>query len=226
MRYPGLLLVLFIIACRPPWLAQDGKLESFQYQQDDIYNLLRNYHDHLHPDDKLVIVYQSKILKKQKNNLVTFEDWTIGTTRGRKIDYIIQTAYYLDHRPSEGPTRLGSSGRAGYLVMGISSPELLRSLNLVAHEMDQDFTHMSVLLRPEDPEYPPEAKAARVQGTVVVEMVIGPDGIPRSTKALSGPQELRGASEGYCLRWKFNPAKLNGVPQFVRFKMSVPWHLN
>ena len=64
-----------------------------------------------------------------------------------------------------------------------------------------------------------------IQGIVVVDMVIGPDGIPTQAKASSGPKELRASSEASAFQWKFFPALLNGKPQFARFVLHLTFNL-
>lgn len=93
------------------------------------------------------------------------------------------------------------------------------------HVVDFDFSQMKEKYRPPAPAYPPLARIARIQGTVVVEIVVGPDGIPISAKAIEGPAQLRKTAEDYAMQWKFEPALLNGVPQTARFKLTMPFHL-
>ena len=90
---------------------------------------------------------------------------------------------------------------------------------------DFDFSKMRIGYQPPAPPYPPEALAARIQGTVVVRVTIGVDGIPISAEALEGPIELRPTAEAYAMRWKFTPALLDGVPHVARFTMSMPFRL-
>jgi len=92
-------------------------------------------------------------------------------------------------------------------------------------QADFDFSQIRVIHQPPAPPYPPEAKAAGIQGTVVVELTVDTYGIPYSAKALTGPVELRPTAEAYALKWKFSPALLNGVPQYARFKMTMPFRL-
>ena len=110
-------------------------------------------------------------------------------------------------RPKEMETR--SSGNPG----GGSAPALF------------DFSQIRIKRQPPAPHYPPEAKSRRIQGTVVVEILVGEDGLPIRGQVLSGPPELMLAALGYALDWNFEPAKLNGVPQKARFKLTMPFKL-
>jgi TonB family protein len=87
------------------------------------------------------------------------------------------------------------------------------------------FTQVKIQYQPPPPVYPEEAKALGIQGVVIVEMVIGPDGIPTQATAYSGPKELRASSEAYAFQWKFFPALLNGKPQYARFVLRLPYNL-
>lgn len=88
-----------------------------------------------------------------------------------------------------------------------------------------DFSQIKIKLQPPPPPYPAMAKIAKIQGTVVVEIVVGPDGVPVSAHALDGPPQLRPTAENYAMQWRFEPALLNGVPQYARFKLTMPFRL-
>jgi protein TonB len=91
--------------------------------------------------------------------------------------------------------------------------------------IDFDFAQVKIKYQPPPPPYPPLAKIAKIQGTVVVEITIGPDGVPTQANAKEGPPQLRPAAENYAMQWRFFPAELNGVPQYARFKLTMPFRL-
>lgn len=90
---------------------------------------------------------------------------------------------------------------------------------------DFDFTRIKVKFRPPTPPYPTEAKAQKIQGTVVVELTIDQEGKPLSAKAISGPEALKAAAEAFAQDWRFEPARLNGKPTQARFKLTMPFRL-
>ncbi|BDU77620.1 energy transducer TonB [Mesoterricola sediminis] len=94
-----------------------------------------------------------------------------------------------------------------------------------SHVVDFDFSQMKIKYQPPPPPYPALAKIAKIQGTVVVQIVVGPDGIPVSAKAIEGPAQLRQTAENYAMSWKFEPAMLNGVAQTARFVLTMPFKL-
>jgi protein TonB len=63
-----------------------------------------------------------------------------------------------------------------------------------------------------EPTYPPLAKAARVNGSVVVEVTVDEAGNVISARALSGHPLLKDAAVNAAKGWKFSPTMLTGVP--------------
>ena len=62
------------------------------------------------------------------------------------------------------------------------------------------------------PAYPPVAETARIQGTVVLEAVIGKDGTILSLRVSGGhPLLIQSAIEAVS-QWKYRPYLLNGAP--------------
>jgi TonB family protein len=55
------------------------------------------------------------------------------------------------------------------------------------------------------PSYPPIARQARVQGTVSVELQLGPDGKVISAKGSGADEILNGAAEYFIKEWVFAP---------------------
>ena len=63
------------------------------------------------------------------------------------------------------------------------------------------------------PPYPPEARTMNAQGVVVVEVHVGPDGIPVSTAALAGPPQLTTLSIlEFGKHFRFKPLLKGGAP--------------
>lgn len=63
-----------------------------------------------------------------------------------------------------------------------------------------------------EPTYPPLAKAARVSGSVVVEVTVDEEGNVISARALSGHPLLKDAAVGAARGWRFKPTLLQGEP--------------
>jgi protein TonB len=92
--------------------------------------------------------------------------------------------------------------------------------------VQSDFSQIKVRKQPPPPAYPEKARAARIQGVVIVQVTIDPEGVPTQALALEGPKELRPAAELYTMHWRFEPALLNGKPVHARFKVTVPFRLD
>jgi TonB family protein len=75
------------------------------------------------------------------------------------------------------------------------------------------------------PKYPPEAKAAGIQGTVVLDAVIDKSGSVDSLKVVSGPSELHESSLVAVRQWKYKPFLLNGEPIEVETTINVKYSL-
>lgn len=75
------------------------------------------------------------------------------------------------------------------------------------------------------PTYPPEAQQARVQGTVILECTIGPDGRVTDTEVKRGVPLLDGAAIEAVRQWVYEPTRLNGVPVPVVMTVTVNFRL-
>jgi TonB family protein len=108
--------------------------------------------------------------------------------------------------PGVGPGYGGGIGGGAYRVGGgVSAPRVLFS---------------------PDPEYSEEARKAKYQGTVVLWVVVGPDGRPRDirvqrTLGLGLDEKAVEAVR----QWKFDPARKNGQPVAVQINVEVNFRL-
>ena len=71
------------------------------------------------------------------------------------------------------------------------------------------------------PDYPPVAKAAHVQGTVVLQAIISKTGTIEGLAVISGPPMLRASALDAVRRWRYKPYIFNGVPTEVDTTISV-----
>ncbi|HEX5703299.1 MAG TPA: energy transducer TonB [Pyrinomonadaceae bacterium] len=75
------------------------------------------------------------------------------------------------------------------------------------------------------PVYPDNARRARVEGTVDVEVVIDENGKVLSAKVISGPAALRDSAVQAAQRARFTPTKLSGQPVKVTGKIVYNFKL-
>jgi TonB family protein len=75
------------------------------------------------------------------------------------------------------------------------------------------------------PAYPDSAQSARVQGVVILEVLIDADGAVANAKILRSIPMLDQAALGAVSRWQFRPTLLNGQPVAVRTTVTVNFTL-
>jgi protein TonB len=75
------------------------------------------------------------------------------------------------------------------------------------------------------PDYPPVARAAHVEGIVVIDAVIDKTGNVVSEHAVSGPGLLIPAALNAVQQWKYQPTYLNGQPVELGMEVTVSFNL-
>ena len=100
-----------------------------------------------------------------------------------------------DPPPQKPPVRVGS---------GVKQPKQLKNV---------------------DPEYPAIAKAAKVQGTVILEIVVNKEGSVTSAKALKPVPLLDEAALAAVKKWKYETSYLDGEAVDVIMVVSVVFSL-
>jgi len=121
-----------------------------------------------------------------------------------------------------GLGKTGSGAESAlFSTLGPSSPPVVKPL------LPQGPVHVSSgvatgqLLAPIQPIYPAIAKAAHVQGTVVVHAIISKDGTIENLHVISGPPLLQGAATEAIQRARYRPFMLNGEPVAVETTINV-----
>jgi periplasmic protein TonB len=76
------------------------------------------------------------------------------------------------------------------------------------------------------PQYPPLAKQARIQGTVVLQALIGKDGSIQNLHVVSGHPMLTNSALEAVKEWKYKPYYLNGEPVEVETTINVNFSLS
>ncbi|MGP0019392.1 MAG: energy transducer TonB [Candidatus Sulfotelmatobacter sp.] len=83
-----------------------------------------------------------------------------------------------------------------------------------------------LLVHREEPTYPPLARAARVQGEVVLSAVIGTNGEIQNLQLVSGHPMLVPAALAAVRQWRYKPYLLNGTPVEVETTITVIFTLS
>jgi protein TonB len=77
-----------------------------------------------------------------------------------------------------------------------------------------------------NPVYPPEARKNNIEGTVVVEIVVGSDGKVREAHAVGTPDPLLAkAAVDAVLQSQFRPALKDGRPVAARMRVPITFNL-
>jgi len=75
------------------------------------------------------------------------------------------------------------------------------------------------------PKYPREAKEKRIEGDVVIKIVIGRDGEVKSLEGSHGESILMQAAMEAIRQWKYKPCLLDGQPVEVESQVKISFHL-
>jgi protein TonB len=113
---------------------------------------------------------------------------------------------------------LGLSGKVpGSLISGIptAQPKLAQKVTV------SSGVAQGLLVHQVTPRYPAPARDAHVQGTVVLQALIGKDGSVRNLHALSGPPLLTQAAVDAVKQWRYKPYYLDGQPVEAETQISV-----
>lgn len=105
---------------------------------------------------------------------------------------------------------------AGTTVVKPSAP---RTLSISSGVMAGNLLENTV------PQYPAIARAARIQGTVVLQATIAKDGTIQNLRVINGPPMLQQAAMDAVRSWRYKPYLLNGEPVEVETTINVVFNL-
>jgi protein TonB len=77
------------------------------------------------------------------------------------------------------------------------------------------------LIRRVEPQYPPLARTARIQGPVILEAVISKEGTMQNLRLVSGHPMLVPAAINAVSQWRYRPYILNGEAIEVETQITV-----
>ena len=136
-----------------------------------------------------------------------------------------------------GPRRFALVAACAALAVATcaSALALRMSVNTLSAATDKKQAPNSVSVSPTEmagnvltkvpPKYPEEAKKERIQGTVLLNAVIGTDGAVEELTVTSGPKELQQSSLDAVRQWTYKPYLVNGNPTEVKTTISVIYTL-
>jgi TonB family protein len=76
-----------------------------------------------------------------------------------------------------------------------------------------------------EPEYPQSARERQVQGAVVLDTLVGTDGVVKKFTAIRGDPELAAAASTAVRQWRFKPYEPNGKQQEFQTQVTVVFRL-
>jgi TonB family protein len=103
------------------------------------------------------------------------------------------------------------SGLANRQEAMVDNPQL----QVPAEEMEKLIIHRV------DPDYPPEARQAKLESVIALDVIVGKDGSVASVRPLNGPDVLARAATDAMRWWKFEPYRVNGAPMIVETTLAV-----
>ena len=110
----------------------------------------------------------------------------------------------------------GIINSANVAVPRVATPQRVR--------VSQGVTQ-GLLLRKIQPSYPPLARQARIQGSVLLQAEISKDGSIENLRLISGHPMLAPAAIEAVKQWKYKPYILNGEPVAVETQITVNFTL-
>lgn len=145
---------------------------------------------------------------------------TLDVWRGETILDNFRTWWQLEPRQSTPP-----SGVVGGVVDGVvRGAEGITAPG--AYRVGGDVK-APVVIKRIDPVYPEEARRARISGVVILEVLIGADGLVKQAMILKPlPYGLDQAALEAVRQWMFKPGTLNGQPVPVIFNLTTSFKLD
>lgn len=118
------------------------------------------------------------------------------------------------------PTGVPFPGDRSRPVMPSPPPPVATRPPRISHMMEGN------LIRRVQPQYPPLARSARIQGQVELSAVISKAGTIENLRLLAGHPMLVGAAIEAVRQWRYRPYILNGEPVEVETRITVNFSLS
>jgi periplasmic protein TonB len=119
-------------------------------------------------------------------------------------------------------------GQMGGVIGGIisSTPVAVPRVATPQRVRVSQGVSQGLLVRKVNPNYPPLARQARIQGQVVLQAEISKDGSIENLRLVSGHPMLAPAAIEAVKQWKYKPYFLNGEPVEVETQITVIFSLS
>jgi len=119
-------------------------------------------------------------------------------------------------------------GQMGGVIGGIisSTPVAVPKVATPQRVRVSQGVSTGLLIRKVQPNYPPLARQARIQGTVVLQAEISKEGTIQNLQLISGHPMLAPAAIEAVKQWRYKPYLLNGEPVAVETQVVVNFTLS
>ncbi len=119
-------------------------------------------------------------------------------------------------------------GQMGGVIGGIisSTPVAVPKVATPQRVRVSQGVSQGLLVRKVQPNYPPLARQARIQGSVLLQAEISKDGSIENLRLISGHPMLAPAAIEAVKQWKYKPYFLNGEPVEVETQITVNFTLS
>ena len=121
---------------------------------------------------------------------------------------------------------LARSFFAVLLLATVSSGQSPDPQKPLAPPLDQKVVSPGYLVKKVQPKYPKEARAARIEGTVVLHAIIDKAGHVQELNLVSGPPMLAPAAIKAVKKWRYRPYRLDGRAIELDTTIEVKFELN
>lgn len=142
-------------------------------------------------------------------------------------------------KEDEAPPQMATAGVVGGVPGGIpggsmggvmgsilsSSPTVAPKIATPQRVRVSSGVSTGMLVRKVPPAYPPLARQARIQGTVILQATISKEGSIENLQLISGHPMLAPAAIEAVKQWKYKPYLLNGEPVEVETQVQVNFTL-
>lgn len=160
--------------------------------------------------------------------LAAAKEWIFKTWRYKK--YIPVSAWAtiaFDFQLPDEQSKTSSTPTDGPVVTGkvVESGELPNTLTTKPLHVGAGMTQ-GLVIHKVQPVYPPGARRARVQGSVVLQAIISKEGTIENLRVLSGDSMLVDAAIEAVRQWRYRPYVVNGEPVKVDTQIVVNFTLS
>ncbi|HUO13425.1 MAG TPA: TonB family protein [Verrucomicrobiae bacterium] len=163
--------------------------------------------------------YQVVICTIANNHMLI---WNAGAPDQEGLDAIVATLNSITALPPSTGESTGSAAKNDREAEGHSAQPVIAKPERV--RVSGPFVQ-GLLIKKVNPIYPAEARAARIQGTVILQAEISKTGDITDLELVDGPIELAGSAIVAVRQWKYRPYLLLGQPVIVQTQVQVNYQL-